>query len=121
MAGRAQDEKQPGSLFSSGRRLVSIKPCVSKLFSERTTNMAKSNPGSTRDCPANCIGGYADNQRSLYSGQKECIPTEILEMAKSGLQYCTYCHAVWEDREGKKKLHGYLVNGRFNRNKMILG
>jgi hypothetical protein len=86
-----------------------------------TTNMAKINPGSTKACPANCIGGYADRQRSLYSGQKECIPTEILEMAKSGLQYCTYCHAVWEDRDGKKKLHGYLENDRFNRNKMILG
>src|SRR5215813_2066422 len=78
--------KKPGSLFASRRRLVSIKPCVSQLFSERTTNMAKRNPGSTKACPANCIGGYADNQRSLYSGQKECMPTDILEMAKSGLQ-----------------------------------
>jgi hypothetical protein len=83
--------------------------------------MEKRNPGSTKACPANCIGGYADNQRSLYSGQKECIPTEILEMAKSSLQYCKYCHAVWEDREGGKKLHGYLENDRFFRNKMILG
>ena len=83
--------------------------------------MAKINPGSTKACPANCTGGYADRQRSLYSGQKECIPTEILEMAKSGLQYCTYCHAVWEDREGMRKLHGFLENGRFHRNKMILG
>ena len=83
--------------------------------------MEKENPGSPKACPANCIGGYADKQRSLYSGQKEHMPTEILDMAKSVLQYCTYCHAVWEDREDKKKLYGYLENGRFNRNKMILG
>jgi hypothetical protein len=111
----------PGSLFSSGRRLVSIKPRVSQLFSERTTNMAKENPGSPKACPANCIGGYADKQRSLYSGQKERIPTEILDMAKSVLQYCTYCHAVWEDREGSKKLHGFLENSRFYRHKLISG
>jgi len=83
--------------------------------------MAKIKPGSTKACPANCIGGNPDNQRSLYSGQKERIPTDILEMAKSGLQYCTYCHAVWEDREGAKKLHGFLENDGFNRFKMILG
>jgi hypothetical protein len=83
--------------------------------------MAKKNPGATKACPANCIGGYAEKQRSLYWGQKEYIPTDILETAKSGLQYCTYCHAVWEDREGDKKLHGFLENGRFSRSKMILG
>jgi hypothetical protein len=83
--------------------------------------MAKRNQGSTKACPANCVGGSADNQRSLYSGQKECIPTEILEMAKNGLQYCTYCHAIYEDRESNKKLHGYLENGRFYRHKMNLG
>jgi hypothetical protein len=83
--------------------------------------MAKRNPGSPKACPANCIGGYAENQRGLYGMQKECIPADILEMAKSGLQFCTYCYAVWEDREGAKKLHGFLKNGRFNRNKLISG
>jgi hypothetical protein len=83
--------------------------------------MAKRNQGATKACPAKCIGGNADNQRSLYSGQKECIPTDILDEAKSDLLYCKYCHAVWEDREGKKKLHGFLENGRFYRHKLISG
>ena len=83
--------------------------------------MTKRNPGSPKACPANCIGGDANNQRSLYGTQKERIPTDILEMAKSGLQYCIYCHAVWEDRDGNKKLHGFLENSGFNRHKMISG
>ena len=108
---------EPG--FSLVRRSDSMSP--TKPITKGRNMPKRANPGSTKACPANCIGGYADNQRSLYSGQKECMPTDILEMAKSGLQYCIHCHAVWEDREGNKKLHGFLENGRFYRHKMTLG
>ena len=83
--------------------------------------MATRNPDLIKVCPAKCIGGYESEQRGLYQGQKDCMPEDILEMAKSALQYCIYCHAVWEDREGNKKLHGFLENGKFTHYKMILG
>jgi hypothetical protein len=108
---------EPG--FSLVRRSDSMSP--TKPITKGRNMPKRANPGSTKACPANCIGGSADNQRSLYVLQKECIPTEILEAAKSGLQYCIHCHAVWEDREGNKKLHGFLENDRFFRHKLILG
>ena len=82
--------------------------------------MATRTPDLIKVCPAKCSGGYESEQRGLYQGQKDCMPEDILEMAKDGLQYCRYCHAVWEDREGNKKLYGFLENGKFKRHKMIL-
>jgi hypothetical protein len=77
----------------------------------------RTNPGLIKACPANCSGGYASEQRSLFEVQMECIPADILEMAKSGLQYCRYCHAVWGYFGDYKKLYGYLENGEFERHK----
>jgi hypothetical protein len=71
----------------------------------RTTSVQERAPDLIKICPAKCSGGYESEQRSLYQGQKDCMPEEILEAAKGGLQYCKYCHAVWEDREGHKKLY----------------
>jgi hypothetical protein len=83
--------------------------------------MATRNPDLIKVCPAKCLGGYESEQRGLYQGQKDCMPEDLLETAKGGLQYCRYCHAVWEDREGGKKLYGFLENDKFRRHKMILG
>jgi hypothetical protein len=73
------------------------------------------NPVSTKVCPTKCSGGYASEQRSLFEVQLKSIPADILETAKSGLQYCRYCHAVWGYHGDYNKLYGYLKYGQFER------
>ena len=79
----------------------------------------RTNPGFIKARPTNCSGGYASEQRSLFEVQVECIPADILETAKSGLQYCRYCHAVWGYLGDFKKLYGYLEYGEFERYKGV--
>jgi hypothetical protein len=69
------------------------------------------NPRLIKACPTNCSGGYASEQRSLFEGQLERIPADILETAKRDLQYCRYCHAVWGYLGDFKKLYGFLPSG----------
>jgi len=82
----------------------------------------RANPGLIKDkvCPAKCSGGYASEQRNLFEVQMKRIPADILETAKSGLQYCRYCHAVWGYLGDFKKLYGYLGTGEFERYEGVL-
>ena len=83
--------------------------------------MARRKPYEAKLCPTKCHGGYSYNQRKPNEEELANIPEDSLWLVKGSLKYCTYCHAVWEDREGNKKLHGFLENDRFYRHKMILG
>jgi hypothetical protein len=87
-----------------------------RLNNERT-NMAKRPSRLIKLCPKICSGGYAERQRSLYEGQMDSIPADILAASKGNLQYCTYCHAVWEDRVDYKKIYGHLIGRKFSRYK----
>jgi len=72
-------------------------------------------------CPGKCSGGYAYNQRSLYEGELERIPADILHTVKGCLRYCAYCHAVLEDRGNYKRHFGRLEGDKFERDKRISG
>jgi hypothetical protein len=82
--------------------------------------MAERSPGLIKLCPKNCSGGFAERQRSLYDGQMDRIPADILAASKRNLRYCTYCHVVWEDRLDYKKIYGHLVGKKFSRYKGFL-
>jgi hypothetical protein len=71
----------------------------------------RKNPGLVKACPTKCSGGYQNRQRSLGEYEESQIPADVLEEAKNGLHYCTYCDAVWEDRGSYKKLYGFLSAG----------
>lgn len=74
--------------------------------------------GLIKVCPArDCHNGYANRQRSLTEYERAQVPADVLAMAKSDLQYCTDCNAVWENRGGYRKLYGFLKNDKFDRYK----
>src|SRR5262249_9448628 len=86
-----------------------------RLTTKGRNMIRRSNPIITKACPTNCSGGYESQQRSLFEGQMERMPADILETAKGSLQYCRYCHAVWGYVGDFKKLYGYLEDGEFER------